>query len=181
MDFVTVMEEIDGVRPRLHVSALAAVANPSYQRNDTWNLLDDAWRHLAALDRAGRSTVAAEAAVRSLIDQLSAYERYWLFPGPARLATYRTQLDEMKTELLAVEVTQAVRFLAEYSHQAAPFDNKTPLASLTLTTKPQQRYTVLLADNSDSLSHNLAEDLRTLQRSSAPWRTGVATPCCRHC
>lgn len=37
----------NSVRPRrLHVSALAAVANPSYTRLDTWNLLDDACRHL---------------------------------------------------------------------------------------------------------------------------------------
>lgn len=35
----------NSVRPRrLHVSALAAVANPSYTRLDTWNLLDDACR-----------------------------------------------------------------------------------------------------------------------------------------
>ena len=38
---------------RLHVSALAAVANPSYTRIDTWNLLDDACRHLAEVDLAG--------------------------------------------------------------------------------------------------------------------------------
>ena len=35
----------DGAHPRrLRVSALAAVANPSYTRIDTWNLLDDACR-----------------------------------------------------------------------------------------------------------------------------------------
>ncbi len=46
----------DSARPRrLRVSALAAVANPSYTRIDTWNLLDDACRHLAEVDlrRAG--------------------------------------------------------------------------------------------------------------------------------
>lgn len=44
----------NSVRPRrLHVSALAAVANPSYTRLDTWNLLDDACRHLAEVTSPG--------------------------------------------------------------------------------------------------------------------------------
>ena len=44
----------NSARPRrLHVSALAAVANPSYTRLDTWNLLDDACRHLAEVHGAG--------------------------------------------------------------------------------------------------------------------------------
>ena len=38
---------------RLRVSSLAAVANPSYTRIDTWNLLDDACHHLATMQRAG--------------------------------------------------------------------------------------------------------------------------------
>ena len=44
----------NSTRPRrLRVSALAAVANPSFQRIDTWHLLDDAAKQLAAVDRAG--------------------------------------------------------------------------------------------------------------------------------
>jgi arginine decarboxylase len=163
------MIPIDDFRPRLDVSALAAMANPAYQRQDTWNLLDDACRHLAAADRAGRPTAPAEETVRRLIEQLSAYERYWLFPGPVRLAAYRAHLDDMRTELLAVEVTQAVRFIAEYGDNAPPFDDTTPLVNLELTpgSDPQERcYTVLLADDSESLRHNLAEHLRDLQHRS---------------
>ena len=48
-----------GARPRqLRVSALAAVANPSYTRIDTWNLLDDACRQLAEVDLAGLDKVS---------------------------------------------------------------------------------------------------------------------------
>ena len=42
---------------RLRVSSLAAVANPSYTRIDTWNLLDDACHHLATMQRAGLDQV----------------------------------------------------------------------------------------------------------------------------
>ena len=42
---------------RLRVSALAAVANPSYTRIDTWNLLDNACRRLAEVDLAGLDKV----------------------------------------------------------------------------------------------------------------------------
>lgn len=145
------------------------MANPSYRRHDTWNLLDDACRHLAALDRAGRPTATAESVVRRLLDQLGAYERYWLFPGAARLATYRAHLDDMKTEHLAVEVTQAVRFIADFGDNAPSFDDMTPLAGLDLPTEaqPQRRcYTVLLADDSESLRHNLSDHLYELQHRS---------------
>lgn len=61
----------DGERPkRLHVSALAAVANPSYSRIDTWNLLDDACRQLADVNRAGLDTTHEAARVRRLLDRL---------------------------------------------------------------------------------------------------------------
>src|ERR1700730_2766365 len=72
----------NGERPRgLCVSALAAVANPSYSRIDTWNLLDDACRQLADVNRAGLDTTHDTARVRRLLDRLGAYERYWLYPG----------------------------------------------------------------------------------------------------
>ncbi len=72
----------NSVRPRrLHVSALAAVANPSYTRLDTWNLLDDACRHLAEVDLAGLDTTHDVARAKRLMDRIGAYERYWLYPG----------------------------------------------------------------------------------------------------
>ena len=64
---------------RLHVSALAAAANPSYSRIDTWNLLDDACRELAELDRCGLDTSHATARVRRLLNRLGAYERLPMF------------------------------------------------------------------------------------------------------
>jgi arginine decarboxylase len=57
---------------RLRVSSLAAVANPSYTRIDTWNLLDDACRLLLAVDRAGLDTTAKVARVKRLLDRLGA-------------------------------------------------------------------------------------------------------------
>ncbi len=78
----------NGARPRrLRVSALAAVANPSYTRIDTWNLLDDACRHLAEVDLAGLDKAHDLARVKRLMDRIGAYERYWLYPGAANLAT----------------------------------------------------------------------------------------------
>ena len=54
-------------RPRrLRVSALAAVANPSYSRLDTWNLLDDDVPHLHVVHRAGLET----ARVKRWLDRL---------------------------------------------------------------------------------------------------------------
>ena len=56
---------------RLRVSALAAVANPSYTRIDTWNLLDDACRHLAEVDLAGLDKSHEVAKVKRLMDRLA--------------------------------------------------------------------------------------------------------------
>ena len=59
----------DGGRPRrLRVSSLAAVANPSYTRIDTWNLLDDACHHLATAQRAGLDTKQKVARVKRLLE-----------------------------------------------------------------------------------------------------------------
>lgn len=77
----------NSVRPRrLHVSALAAVANPSYTRLDTWNLLDDACRHLAEVDLAGLDTTHDVARAKRLMDRIGAYERYWLHAHPVQLS-----------------------------------------------------------------------------------------------
>src|SRR6185312_13438216 len=150
------MDEINGRPRRLRVSALAPVANPSYERHDTWNLLDDACRQLAAVHRAALDTENEQAQVRRLIDRLRGYERYWLFPGPARLAKYHKQLDDMKTDHLAEEVALAARLLAEYGDGTVLFDDTTPLAKQELVAHARQRrfHTVLLADDSSSLPQN---------------------------
>ena len=110
----------DGRHPRrLRVSALAAVANPSYSRIDTWNLLDDACHQLAVVDRAGMDTAHEAARVRRLLNRLSAYERYWIYPGPENLATYCGYLDQLATVSLAEQVSLAVRLLSEYGDRAA--------------------------------------------------------------
>src|SRR6202008_4137801 len=132
---------------RLHVSALAAVANPSYSRIDTWNLLDDACHQLAEVHRAGLDTTREAARVRRLLDRLGAYERYWLYPGAANLVAFRGYLDELATVRLAEEVSLAVRLLSEYGDRTALFDTAAPLADqeLVAQAKQQQFYTVLLA------------------------------------
>jgi len=92
-------------RRRLSVSALAAVANPSYTRIDTWNLLDDACRELAEVDRAGLDTTHKAAQVHRMLDRLGAYERYWLYPGAANLAAFREHLADGETGRLAEQVS----------------------------------------------------------------------------
>ncbi len=112
---------------RLRVSALAAVANPSYTRIDTWNLLDDACRHLAEVDLAGLDKSHEVAKVRRLMDRLGAYERYWLYPGAENLATFRAHLERLSTVRLADEVSLAVRLLSEYGDRTALFDTFCPV------------------------------------------------------
>ena len=95
----------DGRRPRrLRVSALAAVANPSYSRIDTWNLLDDACHQLAVVDRAGLDTSHEAARAKRLMNRLSAYERYWIYPGRENLAVFREYLDNLATVSLEEKV-----------------------------------------------------------------------------
>jgi arginine decarboxylase len=155
----------DRTRPRrLRVSALAAVANPSYTRIDTWNLLDDACRHLAEVDLAGLDKAHEVARVKRLMDRLGAYERYWLYPGAENLATFRAHLEILSTVRLTEEVSLAVRLLSEYGDRAGLFDTSSPLADqeLVAQAKRQQFYTVLLADDSphtapDCLSASLRE------------------------
>jgi arginine decarboxylase len=151
------------------VSALAAVANPSYTRLDTWNLLDDACRHLAEVDRAGLDKTHDVCRVQRLMDRLGAYERYWLYPGAANLATFRAHLDSLSTVRLAEEVSLAVRLLSEYGDRAGLFDTSAPLAEqeLVAQAKRQQFYTVLLADDAPTTApDSLAECLRALRKPS---------------
>jgi arginine decarboxylase len=160
----------DGRRPRrLRVSALAAVANPSYSRIDTWNLLDDACHQLAVVDRAGMDTSREAARAKRLMNRLSAYERYWIYPGPENLAVFREYLDNLATVSLEEKVSLAVRLLSEYGDRAALFDTSTSLADQELVSraKEQQFYTVLLADDSPPTApEGLAESLRALRDPS---------------
>ncbi|CCH77713.1 conserved hypothetical protein [Nostocoides japonicum T1-X7] len=138
-------------RPRrLKVSSMAAMANPSSQRLDTWHLLDDATQQLAAVHRAGLDTTREAAKARRLIDRLTAYERFWLYPGAERLAALRRELDAMDTGALAEQVLLAARLLEEYGDRAALFDDTEPLQEQELVARAsqQQFYTVLLADDS---------------------------------
>src|ERR1700759_2654294 len=154
---------------RLRVSALAAVANPSYTRIDTWNLLDDACRHLAEVDLAGCDITHDVAKVKRLMDRLAAYERYWLYPGAENLATFRSHLEGLSTVRLSEEVSLAVRLLSEYGDRTAIFDTSAPLADqeLVAQAKQQQFYTVLLADDAPQAAPDcLAENLRALRNPS---------------
>lgn len=151
---------------RLRVSALAAVANPSYARVDTWNLLDDACRHLAEVDLAGLDKAHDVARVKRLMDRIAAYERYWLYPGAANLAIFRAHLESLSTVRLAEEVSLAVRLLSEYGDRAGLFDTSAPLddQELVAQAKQQHFYTVLLADDAPSTApDSLAECLRALR------------------
>ncbi|ORA12890.1 aminotransferase class I/II-fold pyridoxal phosphate-dependent enzyme [Mycobacterium arosiense] len=154
---------------RLRVSALAAVANPSYARVDTWNLLDDACRHLAEVDLAGLDKTHDVARVKRLMDRIAAYERYWLYPGAANLAIFRAHLESLSTVRLTEEVSLAVRLLSEYGDRAGLFDTSAPLddQELVAQAKQQHFYTVLLADDAPSTApDSLAECLRMLRAPS---------------
>ena len=154
---------------RLRVSALAAVANPSYTRVDTWNLLDDACRHLAEVDLAGLDITHDMARVKRLMDRIGAYERYWLYPGAENLATFRAHLESKSTVRLSEEVSLAARLLCEYGDRAGLFDTSAPLADqeLVARAKQQQFYTVLLADDAPMTApDSLAECLRALRSPS---------------
>ncbi|QNI06633.1 aminotransferase class I/II-fold pyridoxal phosphate-dependent enzyme [Mycobacterium kubicae] len=160
------MNEYSSRPRRLRVSALAAVANPSYTRVDTWNMLDDACAHLAEVDLAGLDKTHDLAKVKRLMDRLDAYERYWLYPGAANLATFRAHLESLSTVRLAEEVALAVRLLSEYGDRTALFDISAPLAEqeLVARAKQQQFYTVLLADDSPPTApESLVECLRALR------------------
>jgi arginine/lysine/ornithine decarboxylase len=154
---------------RLRVSALAAVANPSYARVDTWNLLDDACRHLAEVDLAGLDKTHDLAKVKRLMDRIGAYERYWLYPGADNLATFRGHLESLSTVRLTEEVSLAVRLLSEYGDRAGLFDTSAPLADQELVAQAKQQhfYTVLLADDAPTTApDSLVESLRALRCSS---------------
>jgi arginine decarboxylase len=160
----------DSAHPRrLRVSALAAVANPSYTRLDTWNLLDDACRHLAEVDLAGLDKTHDIAKVKRLMDRIGAYERYWLYPGAENLAVFRAHLEALSTVRLSEEVSLAVRLLSEYGDRAGLFDTTAPLADqeLVASAKQQQFYTVLLADDAPTTAPDcLAECLSALRSPS---------------
>ena len=152
------------------------MANPSYSRIDTWNMLDDACRQLVEANRAGEPTEHAAAVVTRLLDRIGAYERYWLFPGSTMLAAFRGYLDTMATVRLSDEVALAVRLLSEYGDRAALFDIDAPLTEQELVAhaKQHQFYTVLLADGSPlETPEGLAESLRALRDPSDEVQIGL--------
>ncbi|MDT5175148.1 MAG: hypothetical protein QOG37_2399 [Mycobacterium sp.] len=154
---------------RLRVSALAAVANPSYTRVDTWNMLDDACRRLAEVDLAGLDKTHELAVVKRLMDRIGAYERYWLYPGADNLAIFRGHLEGLSTVRLTEEVSLATRLLSEYGDRTALFDLSAPLADqeLVAQAKQQQFYTVLLADDAPGTAPDcLADALRELRNAA---------------
>ncbi|MGH3969583.1 MAG: aminotransferase class I/II-fold pyridoxal phosphate-dependent enzyme, partial [Mycobacterium sp.] len=163
------MPRNDAYPRRLRVSALAAVANPSYSRIDTWNLLDDACQQLCECNRAGHDSAHDVAQVQRLLKRLSAYERYWLYPGAKNLAKFCKYLADGATVRLAGEVSLAVRLLCEYGDRTALFDTSAPLADqeLVARAKGQQFYTVLLADDfPENAPESVAECLRALRDPS---------------
>lgn len=163
------MQRDDRPRRRLNVSALAAVANPSYTRIDTWNQLDDACRELDEVARAGLDTAHVVAQAKRLLGRLGAYERYWLFPGAKWLTTFQEQLASGETGRLADEVSVAVRLLSEYGDRTVLFDPSAPIAEqeLVARAKRQRFYTVLLADDfPESAPESLATSLRALRDPS---------------
>jgi arginine/lysine/ornithine decarboxylase len=89
------------------VSPLAAVANPSYARVDTWNQLDDACRHLAELHRAGDDITHDLVKAARLMDRIGAYERYWLYPGAENRSSVHYLLDVLR------------RIALDFEHQAS--------------------------------------------------------------
>ena len=114
------MQHIGGRQPRLRVSAMAAMANPSAKRIDTWHLLDDATRQLARVHRAGLDITREAAWVRRLLSRLAAYERFWLYPGADNLAMLRGYLDDLDTGRLSKQTSLAVRLLEEYGDRVQP-------------------------------------------------------------
>ena len=112
------MQHIGGRQPRLRVSAMAAMANPSAKRIDTWHQLDDATRQLARVHRAGLDVTREAAWVRRLLSRLAAYERFWLYPDADNLAMLRGYLDDLDTARLSKQTSLAVRLLEEYGDRA---------------------------------------------------------------
>ena len=161
----------NGARPRrLRVSALAAVANPSYTRIDTWNLLDDACRQprrgrprragQGPRPGSGEATDGPHRRLRAVL-AVSRCARIWRPSAPTWRAFPRCGSAE--------EVSLAVRLLSEYGDRTALFDTSAPLADqeLVAQAKQQQFYTVLLADDSPSTAPDcLAESLRALRNPS---------------
>lgn len=163
------MQREDRHRRRLNVSALAAVANPSYTRIDTWNQLDDACGELDEVVRAGLDATHLVAQAKRLLARLGAYERYWLFPGAKLLATFQEQLANGETGRLADEVSLAVRLLSEYGDRTVLFDPSAPMAEqeLVARAKRQRFYTVLLADDfPENAPESLATSIRALRDPS---------------
>lgn len=154
-------------RRRLRVSAMAAMANPSAQRLDVWHLLDDATTKLAALHQADLDTAPDVRRVRRLLDRLTAYERFWLYPGAERLGRLAALLDGLDTVALSEQTSVAARLLAEYGDRAHLFDDRTAVEDQELIARAARRqfYTVLLADDTPATAPDgLAGALRALRR-----------------
>ena len=155
---------------RLRVSSLAAVANPSYTRIDTWNLLDDACHHLATSCTGPGWTPGRRSPGRS---------GCWIVWAPTS-GTGCTRARRIWRRSAAISpIWQRSdsptrcrwRCACSPSMATAPHCSTwlAPLADqeLVARAKQQQFYTVLLADDSPaSAPESLAESLRALRTPS---------------
>ncbi|MGK5682339.1 aminotransferase class I/II-fold pyridoxal phosphate-dependent enzyme [Actinoplanes sp. URMC 104] len=170
---------IQPYRPhRLHVSTMAALANPAYRRLDVWQALDETCRRLAALHDAGRDTTTDAAHVARLLDQLDAYERYWLYPGEAGLRRLRELMAEAHFGRLADEVTRTAQLLSTYGDRAALLNAGagSPDREPAGTQARRQYHTVLLADHTEETAREpLRQALEAMRLPSDDTVYGVLT------
>src|ERR1700731_2229233 len=94
--------------------------------------------HTGGMDRDGRDTSHEAARAKRLMNRLSAYERYWIYPGPENLAAFREYLDNLATVSLEEKVSLAVRLLSEYGDRAALFDTSVWLVDQELVARAKE-------------------------------------------
>jgi arginine decarboxylase len=132
-------------------------------RLDVWNRL------LEASDRL-RSQPEQREAVEGLLRLVSAYERYWIFPGAALLARLAQRFERRDFELFHEELNLVVKALGEYGDRAALFGDMDDLERLAREGFPRDKrhyFTVLIVgDQAPARVEAMRADLRAAQRDT---------------
>ena len=143
--------------------------NPSRLRSFSWNQLK---LEAAALDEGGGTAKVARAALADL----AVIERYWAFPGLARVEQLQSLADSRQWNALHLAVDGIVRQLVSGAFRSDPFQSDDAGASPEVsnddsdTTQGQNYFEVLFVDEIDTVEEEaLRTRLRGCRDSADPY------------
>ena len=127
-------------RAEIRLSAAFAVAR---LRTDLWIRMSELADEIVLRDKHGKDTEHRREALATLINDFHVYEKYWAFPGPARIAEILEVHERGDYEQLAILLQGYAKRIGEFGDLSVP-DPDAPSKG-----RATHEFTVILVDDSD--------------------------------